>query len=153
MRYYVLDVRFFIKRLRSNKLVDKNKNLQKVYQHKVLIVEDNESIQDLIFRVLKHYSITADLASNGKEALEIFIKDPEYYDIIFMDVRMPIMDGHTASLLIREEMKEKKVRIIGMSANQFSKSSESSMKMIFDNTIKKPFQFNDLETIFEKYPI
>lgn len=134
-------------------LIQKSQRSKKAYQHKVLVVEDNKINQVLILRVLKRYAVEADLASNGQEALDLFRKDPNFYDLIFMDVRMPVMDGYTASRIIRDEMKEKNVKIIALSANQFSGTNESSIERVFNDFIIKPFRFQELEAIFNKYPL
>jgi CheY-like chemotaxis protein len=123
-----------------------------IYKHKVLIAEDNEGIQILLENILNRYSIRPNLASNGKEAVDMVESAEKPYDLIFMDIRMPIMDGLIASQFIRGNSLHKDSIIIGMSANQFSGQSVSPHKELFDDIIKKPFSLEEIDKIFEKYP-
>jgi signal transduction histidine kinase len=126
---------------------------QKEFRHKVLVVEDNKINQDLILRMLKRYDLSVDIANNGLEAYNLFLKNQNHYDIIFMDIRMPVMDGYTASEKITAVESTKKPRIIALSANQFSDVGETSLDRNFDDFVKKPFKIQDLEAIFIKYPV
>ena len=111
---------------------------------KVLVVEDNQVNQRLIDFVLKKVNVTADLASNGKEAISFLEKDPSY-DLIIMDLQMPVMDGYETTIHIREQMKLK-MPIIAMTATALKEDQERCAKVGMNDFMIKPFDFNDLYT-------
>ncbi len=121
------------------------------YNHNVLVVEDKRDTQAFLLRILSRYSISADLASNGQEAVDFFRNDPSYYDIIFMDFRLPYLDGRTASKIIKDERKEQV--IIGLSNSQLGVENGDFENKVFSEIIKTPFQFKQFEEVFEKYSI
>lgn len=93
---------------------------------RILLVEDNTLNAEIAQTLLTDYGVHVDVASDGNEALEFFRADTNKYDIIFMDVQMPVMDGYHATAAIRDlESKNSKhshTVIIGMSANAFKET-------------------------------
>ncbi|ERI80644.1 response regulator [[Clostridium] symbiosum] len=89
-------------------------------------MEDNTLNAEIAQTLLTDYGVHVDVASDGNEALEFFRADTNKYDIIFMDVQMPVMDGYHATAAIRDlESKNSKhshTVIIGMSANAFKET-------------------------------
>jgi len=107
----------------------------------LLLVEDNILNQKLIFLNLKKYGFDIDIANNGFEAVEKF---KQYdYDIILMDIMMPVMDGFEATKLIRHFEGEKggHVPIIGLTANTYDADRERCMNVGMDDFMTKPFDF------------
>ncbi len=110
----------------------------------ILLVEDNFSNQQIIILYIKNLVKKIEVAYNGKEALDKFGKTK--YDLILMDVQMPIMDGLKATQKIREIEKSTNthVPIIAITANAFPEDKERCMASGMDNYISKPFHPEDL---------
>jgi len=117
---------------------------------KVLIVEDNEINQKMITAVLNRAGILTDIASNGEEAIEI-IKDKgiNYYDLVLMDINMPIMDGFIATKRIREMEGSEKLPIVSLSALVLDHEIERMKECGMDAFIPKPINIGKLYKIFE----
>jgi len=102
---------------------------------KVLVVDDNAT--NLIFAtsLLKRKGIPYDLASDGKQAVEKYFS--ERYDLIFMDLRMPVMDGFEATRLIRE--RDPQIPIVALTASAFEDERERALANGFSDYLVKPF--------------
>ncbi len=110
----------------------------------ILLVEDNFSNQQIIILYIKNEVQKIEVAFNGKEALDKFGKAK--YDLILMDVQMPIMDGFKATQKIREIEKSSGTHtpIIAVTANAFPEDKEKCLTVGMDDYISKPFQPEDL---------
>lgn len=112
----------------------------KIYfkEAKILLVEDNQMNQELAVSLLNSVGLTAMIANNGKEALDMLKKDA--FDMVLMDIQMPIMDGLTATREIRAREDEyfKKVPILAMSARAFQKDTEECLEAGMNAHIVKP---------------
>lgn len=110
----------------------------------ILLVEDNFSNQQIIILYLKHVIKRIDVAFNGKEALEKF--GHARYDLILMDIQMPIMDGIKATQKIREieASTGSHTPIIAVTANAFPEDKERCLASGADDYISKPFQPEEL---------
>jgi CheY-like chemotaxis protein len=123
---------------------------EKTLQLKMLIVEDNKVNQKVAERILKKLGYDADIASDGLEAIECVTT--EDYDIIFMDLLMPKMDGLEATKRIREQMSEKKnIKIIAMTADTMMNDKESLASSGMNDSINKPVNADDLKSLIEKW--
>ena len=114
---------------------------------RVLLCEDNEMNSQIAVRVLEKKGMIVECAPDGQAGLEKFNNSDEgYYDVVLMDVRMPIMDGLEATKFIRnlERMDSKKVPIIAMSANTHKKDVEIALKAGMTTHIGKPFDVKEL---------
>jgi len=120
------------------------KNSVEINEANILLVEDNFSNQQIIILYLKNEIKKIDVAFNGKEALDKFGKAK--YDLILMDVQMPIMDGFKATRKIREIEKSTSTHtpIIAVTANAFPEDKEKCFASGMDDYISKPFQPEDL---------
>ncbi len=130
----------------------KAQELQLDYQiefkgQRVLLVEDNELNQDLALAFFTRSKLNADLAENGKEAVELAQSND--YDMIFMDLQMPIMDGFEATSLIREFNKE--VPIIAMSANVFADAKQRAREAGVTDFLDKPIIIDKATSLISKY--
>ena len=107
---------------------------------RVLLVEDNEINQKIVLLSLSKKVQQIDVAGNGKEALEMFGLKP--YDIILMDIMMPVMDGLTATKKIREieSTKNSHIPIITITANALAGDRDNCLAAGADDYIAKPFQ-------------
>ena len=128
---------------------------EKDYQGKrVLLVDDNELNREIACEILGMTQAKVEEAEDGKQALEMFQNSPEnYYDMIFMDVQMPIMDGHKATREIRRLHRPDAVTvpIIAMSANAFIEDVENSRMAGMNSHISKPINIAKLLGIMEEY--
>ena len=120
----------------------------------VLVVEDNPINTELITRLLQGNGCTVDTAFNGREALEKmkhYADNP--YDMIFMDIRMPEMDGMEATKAIRQldDPRAAKVPIIAVTANAFDEDRKTALAVGMDAYILKPVNFHEINTVMKKF--
>jgi len=117
---------------------------------KVLLVEDNNVNQMVALRMLQRLGFAADIASNGKEAVDAV--ESIGYDLVFMDISMPEMDGLTACSIIKSDASIKKIPIIiAMTANAMSGDKENYIKAGMDDYISKPVNLDELRRIISKW--
>ena len=112
----------------------------------VLLVEDNVLNQKLIFLNLSKYGFTIDIANNGQEALDKL--DVNSYDLILMDLMMPIMDGLETTVAIRDKEKVTKehMPIIGLTANTYDADRDKCLAHGMDEYMAKPFDLQEFFT-------
>ena len=124
--------------LTYQKTVKTEKNKVFFKEAKILLVEDNEMNQELTVSLLNSVGLTTMVAKNGKIALELLKKDA--FDLVLMDIQMPIMNGLDATAEIRKRPDEyfKKVPIIAMSARAFQKDKDDCLKAGMNSYIAKP---------------
>ena len=116
---------------------------------RILIAEDNPVNQKLALRVLEKMGYRADAVGNGLEAIESLGR--QLYDVVFMDVQMPEMDGLEATRRIRENFaKEDQPRIIAMTANAMLGDRDLCLKAGMDDYITKPIRFGEIQEMLEK---
>lgn len=129
------------------------KEKRKVYfkPAKILLVEDNLMNQELAVSLLNSVGLTTMIANNGKEALELL--KPDSFDLVLMDLQMPVMDGLTATKEIRAKEEEyfKKVPILAMSARAFQKDKEECYDAGMNSYIVKPIDPTLLYEDLAKY--
>ena len=111
---------------------------------KILLAEDNPINVKLVLSLFSDYEIQADVAENGKEAVEL-VKN-NYYDLILMDMEMPEMNGYEATRVIREDLKMR-LPIIAMTAHAMAGEREKCFKLGMYDYISKPINAN---LLFEK---
>ena len=94
-----------------------------------------------------------DCAENGAEALKMFSDAPDKYDIIFMDVQMPEMDGYEATRRIRglSVRRAKNIPIVAMTANVFREDVERCFEAGMNAHVGKPINFNEVMAVLRKY--
>lgn len=117
-------------------------------QIQVLVAEDNELNQRLASFMLNKMGCDADIAKNGLEAIEL-IKNKSY-DLILMDVQMPLMDGFTATRKIRNEL-NKEIPIIGLTASVFREDIEDCINAGMSDHMGKPYDQGQLYSMIEKW--
>ena len=125
------------------------------YENKrILLVEDNLLNQEIATEILSNTGVSVDTADNGKEAVELIEKSPSgTYDLIFMDMQMPIMDGCTAAKKIRALPQKyvKKIPIIAMTANAFEDDRQKTREAGMDGHLSKPIDMKQLQQVLQKW--
>lgn len=119
-----------------------------------MIVEDNLVNADILTRVLRRVRIETTICENGKVAVDLFEKEPEdTFQIIFMDIQMPVMDGYEATRRIRASVQEqgKTIPIIAVSANAFREDMEKSMQSGMNAHLSKPINAQRLYKEISNY--
>lgn len=122
---------------------------------KILLVEDNLLNQRIVLFSLNKFNHEVTIANNGLEAVEIF-KESEF-DVILMDIMMPIMDGLEATVKIREvegmSNTGKRTPIIALTANTMDNDRSKCLSYGMDEFMAKPFDMEKLKSIFEQLEI
>ncbi|AJQ94899.1 PAS domain-containing hybrid sensor histidine kinase/response regulator [Gynuella sunshinyii] len=124
------------------------------FQFRVLLVDDNIVNQKIAEHMLQRIHCQADIAENGREALEMLEK--QRFDLILMDCQMPVMDGLTATEVIRanERMSGEHIPIVAMTANTMKGDMERCLSVGMDDYISKPVRLRQLyETLSRWLPI
>ena len=121
---------------------------------RVLLVEDNELNLEIASEILQMTNINIDTAANGEIAVEKFSQsEPGFYDIILMDIQMPVMNGYEAAKAIRRLKRNDalSVPIIAMTANAFTEDIQNAKKAGMNEHLSKPIDFNKLNDVLRKY--
>lgn len=117
-------------------------------QNRLLLAEDNELNREILKELIRETGISIEEAVNGKEAVRLVQNNPEdYFDLVFMDVQMPEMDGYEAVGRIRQyekKLKRKHLPIIALTANVFAEDSERALRAGMDAHMGKPVEVPQL---------
>jgi len=117
---------------------------QQTYQNellariRVLLAEDNFVNQKVAVAILERKSMSVIIANNGKEAVETLIKNPQEFDVVLMDMDMPIMDGYEATQVIRGLKKFEKLPIIALTAHSSPQDRDKCLSMGMNDHVAKP---------------
>ena len=130
----------------SKKIID-IQEIGEIKSSKILLVEDNLINQEIVMGLLEKSKIIIEIANNGQEAVEMFQKDK--YELILMDLQMPIMDGYEATTLIRKE--DKDIPIVALTANAMKEDIESTQKIGMQEHLNKPIEVEKLYEVLFKY--
>ncbi|MDR1353621.1 MAG: response regulator [Treponema sp.] len=121
--------------------------------HKILLAEDIEINREIVLTVLEPSGLEIVCAENGRIALEKYSADPAGFDMIFMDIHMPEMDGYEATRRIRalDADPAKTVPIIAMTANVFKEDIEKCLAVGMDDHIGKPLDFMEVMKMLKRF--
>jgi PAS domain S-box-containing protein len=131
--------------------IDESKNILKDRGVEVLLVEDNRVNQVVATNFFRRWSVKYDIANNGREAVDMVSK--KMYDLVFMDLQMPEMDGYQATHEIRQ-MKDsyfQRLPIIALTASAMTSMRDKVMTSGMTDFMTKPFQPEELQQIILKY--
>jgi len=115
----------------------------------ILLAEDNKINQEIIIGLLENSGINLDIANNGKEAVDIFTSNKDKYELILMDLQMPIMDGYEATKQIRAISKD--IPIIALTANAMKEDIEKTKLSGMQEHLNKPIEVEKLYSTLLKY--
>jgi len=133
--------------VKQKKYTSIKQNIKNIISSKIMLVDDNQINQEIIMGLLEHSKIELDIASNGKEAIEMF--KPNKYALILMDIQMPIMDGYEATKRIREV--DSQIPIIALTANAMKEDIKKTALYGMNSHINKPIDVHKLYTTLLKY--
>ncbi len=124
-----------------------NQDLARLQGKRVLVIDDNQDIH-LILRVyLSQIGVVADYAENGRLGVEFALKDS--YDVVLMDIQMPVLDGYEATALLRKSSYKKP--IIALTANAMKEDRDKCLESGCNDYITKPFRKSEIYRILLKY--
>ncbi|MDR1933830.1 MAG: response regulator [Spirochaetales bacterium] len=120
---------------------------------RMLLAEDVEINREIVISLLEPASLVIDCAENGARAVQLFTESPEQYDLIFMDVQMPEMDGYEATRRIRASQapNAKTIPIIAMTANVFREDIEKCLAAGMNAHVGKPLDLDEVLTALRTY--
>jgi signal transduction histidine kinase/CheY-like chemotaxis protein len=121
--------------------------------YRIILAEDMEINREIVLALLEPTALCIDCAVNGEEAVRMFADSPDDYDMIFMDVQMPEMDGYEATRRIRSlnTPRAKHVPIVAMTANVFREDVEKCLDAGMDDHIGKPLDLAEVTEKLQKY--
>lgn len=121
---------------------------------RILLVEDNEINREILAELLAPTGLEIDEAENGKLAVECIAAHPsDYYQLIFMDIQMPVMNGYAASRAIRQLEQERggRIPVVALTANAFSEDVDRAMEAGMDGYLSKPVEMDKLSAMLLRY--
>ena len=121
--------------------------------HCILLAEDVEINREIVQVLLEPTLIEIDCAENGEEAVSKFRENPDRYEMIFMDLQMPKMDGYKATQTIRllDHPKAKSIPIVAMTANVFREDVDKCLAAGMNNHVGKPLNINEVLNMLHTY--
>lgn len=137
-----------------NQISEQPDILEKLKGKRILLAEDNDLNAEIAIELLAEQKIIVYRAKDGAECLDKLEKaDSGYYDMILMDIQMPVMDGYNAAARIRRMKDEKKasIPIVAMTANAFAEDRQKAISMGMNDHVAKPIDMNVLLPVIAKY--
>ena len=151
---FTVDVPIQLSTGEQNSEDDEEKEVEYNFTGKtILLAEDIEINREIVIALLAPTGVTIESAENGQVAHDKFKAEPDKYDLIFMDIHMPMVDGYTATELIRSLPfeKAKRIPIVAMTANAFAEDIERCLRVGMHDHIAKPVDVSKLLHKTKKY--
>lgn len=150
---------YLLKRILSGEGMGENNSLVQMESLElsgkhILLAEDNEINAEIAKEILETTGLSVDHVWNGKEALErLENTEPGYYDLVFMDIQMPVMDGYEATKAIRASGRAdlKSLPIIAMTANAFAEDVQTAMRAGMNQHIAKPLEVKKIMAVLQRW--
>ena len=121
---------------------------------RLLLAEDNEMNREIACEILGDYGLLVETAENGAEAVEMVAKSqPGYYDMVLMDIQMPVLNGHDATMRIRQlaDRNLAAIPIVAMTANAFDEDKKEAEKYGMDGFISKPINMKEVTEALSRF--
>jgi CheY-like chemotaxis protein len=139
-----------------SKIRPKEENTVPQYPGKcVLVAEDVEINREIVNALLENTGLKISFAENGALALDMYKANPAVFDMIFMDLQMPEMDGYESTRLIRDfeasQIIQRRIPIIAMTANVFKEDIERCLIAGMDGHVGKPLNMDEVITCMNKF--
>ena len=139
--------------------VEHNSSLEEIgkkdYSNKrLLVVEDNDLNREIATEILSMTGVKIETAENGKEAVDMMsASQPGYYDLILMDIQMPVMNGYDATCVIRAMEREdaRRVPIVAMTANAFLEDVQKAKASGMNEHMMKPLDIDQLQKMLDRW--
>ncbi|MDR0455727.1 MAG: response regulator [Treponema sp.] len=128
-------------------------NMDVFYGKRILLAEDIEINREIVISLLEDFRLEITEAENGQQAFDRFAANPEQYDLIFMDIQMPVVNGYDSARLIRSlnHPHAKTIPIIAMTANVFKEDIDLCLAAGMNEHIGKPLNLHEVVTVLNKY--
>lgn len=127
---------------------------QSVAGRRILLAEDNDLNAEIAMELIQAEGLLVERAADGVICVEMIEKKPaDYYDMILMDIQMPVMDGYKATQAIRrmEDTRKANIPIVAMTANAFAEDRQKALAVGMNDHVAKPIDMNLLMQVFEKH--
>ncbi|MET0290482.1 MAG: PAS domain S-box protein [Pseudoxanthomonas sp.] len=111
---------------------------------RLLVVDDSEYNREVAQRILESEGATAELAENGQDAIDKLERDPSRFDLVLMDVQMPVMDGYQATRVIRASPEMSHLPVIALTAGAFRQQQDAAVASGMSGFVAKPFDVQQL---------
>jgi len=120
---------------------------------RILLAEDNELNWEIVYELLSHYGFELERADDGRHCVDMFMASPSgFYDVILMDIRMPVMDGYDAAKEIRAaDRPDHDIPIIAMTADAFAEDIKQCLNCGMDAHIAKPIDKQELFKVLRRF--
>lgn len=140
---------FRLSNIAPDKVRDIVRDIRKFQGGRILLAEDNELNQEIAVAILEDAGFCVDVAENGRIAVDMLkCSEPGHYQLVLMDVQMPVMNGHEATREIRRlrNMELASIPILAMTANAFEEDRQEALRCGMNGHIAKPI---DVSALFE----
>jgi PAS domain S-box-containing protein len=117
---------------------------------RLLVVEDNKNNQQVARELLEGEGALVQIANHGQEAVEAIAAAQSAFDVVLMDLQMPVMDGFAATKIIRNDLSLTQLRIVAMTANAMTSDREACLAAGMNDHVGKPFDINDLVHVLRR---
>ena len=117
---------------------------------RLLLVEDNLNNQQVARELLEDEGALVQIANHGREAVEAVAATDPTFDVVLMDLQMPVMDGFAATRIIRYDLGLKTLPIVAMTANAMASDREACLAVGMNDHVGKPFDLNDLVRVLRR---
>ncbi|NQZ11597.1 MAG: response regulator, partial [Algicola sp.] len=144
---FLLDV--YPNKAQSDKQQETQTEQTEQYEGHILLVEDNNINQLVTGEILKLFGLTFDLAEDGQQAITKIVNSP-HYDLVLMDIQMPVMDGYLATEQLRK-LGYNDLIICGLSANAMKQDFDKAYACGMNDYVTKPIKVHELGEILDKY--
>jgi len=152
---FIFTIRAIVPNESASKIQDDEASEEKIdfSGYKILLADDVEINREIVLAVLEPMGLEIIEAEDGQKAFDLFSSNPETFDLIFMDIHMPGIDGYEAAKLIRahKHPSAQTVPIVAMTANVFKEDVEHCKAAGMNDHIGKPLDFGALMNILKKY--
>lgn len=153
--FFEIELRALINNITYQKIIhnereeEMREDIEKLEGKRLLLAEDNFINQEILIGLLENSKIEMDIAQNGEEAIALYKKNKNDYNLILMDIQMPILDGYEAAKEIRKI--DKKIPIIAITASAMKEDIHKTIMSGMNDHINKPIDVNQLYQILLRY--